>query len=118
MDIDRQVAEQVMGWHFGKPDYMSTTNLYMNEGWHDKDEKFMYSLQDFRPSDFIAYVWLVVEKLREVGWQLELDVQEGAYFVPVAVRNRANTRAFCTAVFTYPEAISRAALEVMNDAKE
>lgn len=97
-DIDRQVAEQVMGWK----QRANTMACYDEDG------------DDFLPSDNISDAWLVVEKMRNIGWQLELDVQEGAYFVPVVIRDRINTRAFCTDIYTYPEAISRAALEAVK----
>ena len=51
-DIDRQIAEKVMGW------YQTISGT-----WHPSN----YWVQDFTPSTNIAHAWQVVEKLVKEG---------------------------------------------------
>ena len=68
-DINRQVAEQVMGFEYTLHFYSKSNDDAWS--WY-KDGRFYLEESDFNPSENISDAWLVVEKMRELKWDFEL----------------------------------------------
>ncbi len=67
-DIDRECATKIMGWHddAGR--------------WVDSDQQFKYWVDEFRPSEFITYAWLVVERMKELGYTFSIECNMAVNF--------------------------------------
>ena len=65
IDIDKQVATEVMGWTFFKdPDNFKPGNWYYKEK--------LRAEASWKPSENIAHAWEVVSKMNEMGWSCTL----------------------------------------------
>ena len=101
MDIDKRIATEVMGWTQHNEDWMFDGKL---EDWVDI----------WSPSTDITDAWLVVEKMRELGYAIRIEnyVNQNIYEVYVYKNDTE-----CTGVTreeTAPKAISLAALEALG----
>lgn len=74
-EIDREIAEKVMGWKLGKPEWCHGPMMHGGSFirfWLDKDGQYakhgatIFSEQ-WNPSTDIFAAWQVVEKMREKG---------------------------------------------------
>lgn len=83
-DIDREVAEKVMGWVLYKVTVKDLTTVKpLSNEWCVPDEKTkgmvgeVIAYEDnFHPSTNISDAWLVVERMRELGYGLWLAGEE------------------------------------------
>jgi hypothetical protein len=76
MDIDREVAERVMGWKLYDPSSQFADGLD-HSSWTMKDHKLWYKPRnEWRPSTNIAQAFKVVEKLAELGW-IGIEIRRG-----------------------------------------
>lgn len=74
-EIDRLIATEVMGWEIKKVNYSPDGSYY--EAYFKNGEMINYvDAVEFFPSTNIADAWLVVEKLRETGYEVELFIGE------------------------------------------
>lgn len=64
-EINKEIAEKVMGWKDGKHPH----DDFLNSGWGGG--------YVFSPSTDISDAWLVVEKMREKGFWFDLNNGEG-----------------------------------------
>ena len=78
-EIDRQIAEKVMGW---RPFFINK----IPASWYKEDIGGLCELQykdpKWRPSTNIAHAFEVVEKMRDLGWTFAIcnnNVLEGDY---------------------------------------
>lgn len=111
-DVDREIAEKVMGWKTIDDQYYERKNgswTFTGYG------KFNGLTDNFNPSTNIPDVFLVVRHLRDKGWSLKIHPSEGARFCPVALRDSPPTDYFCVDIFGYEKAISLAALQAINN---
>lgn len=108
-DLDALVAERVMGWHV---QYTRIGDYWMGATRHDPT----WSVKEFTPSTDIAAAWLVVERMREQEWAMNLDVAEGDKLKPYDCRlfNRDGRRRVLAYGETFPLAICRAALKAIH----
>lgn len=101
VSIDRQIAEVVMGWTFEDDlHYRDHADCYVTDG------------RPFLPSSNWADAGLVVEKMRERGWEMVLNVVHNssrAKFLRGIPHGYAEAEAD-----TAPLAICRAALAAMK----
>lgn len=113
-ELDRRVAEKVMGWH------QETDWRYGD--WLDCDGNIFETTEHWRPSISIKHAWQVVERMIELGWtqvfvQTHLQDGEHGWFVEILRwqlppgDETEGGRQFAEAL---PEAICRAALEAVE----
>ena len=95
-ELDREVAEKVMGWRIPE------TWLYSEMG-HDGEVLREVPLY----SSSIEAAWLVMEKMREKGWSF------GCSCIPTDDTWIANFGSIYISAPTAPEAICRAALAAL-----
>ena len=85
MNIDKQIAEKVMGWkYFSHQDYACDTGAILPFVSDDCGERSLcvftqvspYESSKFNPSINIADAWLVVEKMRELGYSINIEAQQ------------------------------------------
>ena len=107
-DIDRQVAEQVMGWKKGMYTY------YMNpdaSAWLDSEGNLAKFTWKFNPSEKIEDAWLVVERMRELGYWWESHYSDNGWFWMFYNEN-INEESLSE---TAPPAICKAALQAVSE---
>lgn len=86
-DLDALIAEKVMGWHRGKGGAIAGpgTGYEWPAYWHDDagaqqapciEDRFA-GIVPWSPSTNIADAWLVVERMRALGWHCEV----GTHFI-------------------------------------
>ena len=63
-DIDKQIAEKVMGWEKRQAHFHPSNPTY----WFDGDERQMITAA-WSPSTNIAHAWQVVEKMRTIHFK-------------------------------------------------
>jgi len=68
-ELDELVAEKILGWRFSK----STFEQYEPSCWYDKATSKRVWGRDFSPSTDIAAAWKVVEKLNDLGMDVEIN---------------------------------------------
>lgn len=68
--IIREVAEKVMGW---KIHARNTAHWTDAEKWNDCDYTFRASVNDWNPLNSWAEAGRVIERMRELGWMLQLE---------------------------------------------
>jgi len=77
MDIDREVAEKVMGWVTTITNHRAGLHMRRSEGvYNDDSGKFVCYKLSFTPSTNIAQAFEVVEKMQKGGWKffsIEVD---------------------------------------------
>jgi hypothetical protein len=61
--INREIAERVMGWHEHPYYPTSLQSPHVIVTWHDKDDKPMQNVNAFNPAERIDHAWMVVEQL-------------------------------------------------------
>ncbi len=124
--MDAQIAVEVMGWHvLGPREACAGIGHVREDGPYDANGR------EFRPSTHIAYAWLVVEKMREMGWTVLVSASGDEEFhycrvfktVPyeddrtkgkgLRVLDKAND--FMETADTAPVAICEVSLEAVND---
>jgi len=66
-EINKAIAERVMGWKT-KKDYVGLLNYKLNES----GSKGIW-VGNWNPTNRIDHAWMVVEKIKELGWWLSLD---------------------------------------------
>lgn len=71
-ELDAQVAEKVMGW------FKSREDGGVKHMWRGRDLGLLEADGEWSPSTRIEDAWMVVEKMREIGWFLTLRVGEEA----------------------------------------
>lgn len=106
-ELDLLVGTKVMGWTHGNP--ALAAELYTN-----KHDLLCYGGDSWKPSRKIDDAWLVVERMRELGWHPSVDDAQD-------LKNWTCTLAHMDGRFvhrgaaTAPEAICRAALAALEN---
>lgn len=75
-DIDRQVAEKIMGWKASKYPYLS---------YYDKDGNDIILMEDWQPSTNIAHAFEVIDKLIDMGFYIKIFIIDGGHGVEVSI---------------------------------
>ena len=70
-NINKCVAVEVMGWHWGVPAIGSAQNSYPHEGWYDENNNFIIR-DNFNPTTSWNDAGLIIERMRELGWQIAI----------------------------------------------
>jgi hypothetical protein len=108
-ELNASVAEKVMGWKkhtqhkvfYVKAEEVSQPMLGMRQ-----------AVADFRPAERIADAWLVVERMREIGWLCTIDVYDsGIYSQFYRVGISKGTQEFSDSA---PRAVCLAALKALG----
>ncbi len=102
-ELDRLVAEKVMGWH---TEYISDCTE-----WFD-GKKYVGGFYAFCPSDNLLDAWLVVKKMAGNGTQRGIVNVRGKYFYWLCYWKRNRGEAKET---TMPKAICVAALRAVGE---
>lgn len=114
-EIDALVAEKVMGWHeylFNAGDVMTEHKDYRDEnhawtGWYP---------DSWRPTEFIAQAWVVVEKMHELKYGFSLrSTPEGEHRATFFENWTAQPKTFKAEDYA-PTAICLAALAALEAA--
>lgn len=105
MDIDREIAEKVMGWYIQKRfiHYVPVGMPNRDFWWDENIPK--YSVQNWHPSTDIAQAFMVVEKFNQ--FEIGKD-KEGSYFCVI------NFDEIIDHADTAPLAICKAALKTVE----
>ena len=109
-DIDKQIAEKVMGGEWESLDAMTNNNSYKT-GEHEFARRI-----NFNPSTNIADAWLVVEKMRELGYSINIEAQQKGKWRCniILIGNEWTTRIETADEDTAPMAICLAALSALE----
>lgn len=67
-ELNRLIAEKVMGWHVGG--YGGEPYWLNGKGMH------AWPIDDWQPTQDIAQAWQVVERMRQLGFDFELQWQD------------------------------------------
>lgn len=107
-DLDRQVAERVMGWKTREQEgHLMVEN---NPGCGD-----LAWTPHWEPSTSIADAWLVVEAMREKGWWMYCELSDkGAWVGYTTFGGISKGDPPGVLASTMPEAICRAALTALE----
>lgn len=101
MDIDKRIATEVMGW-----DYIP------HEGYKTDYAGMMPYVTEFNPSTNISDAWLVVERMRELGWIVTIGNEPPDYDCEF-IYDRTTSAFICEE--TAPLAICNAALAALSE---
>ena len=107
-DIDKQIAEKVMGW--------SVVEVPDDGSYIIKENNFRYPQYPFDPSTNISRAWLVVEKMRELGYSINIEAQQKGKWRCniILIGNEWTTRIETADEDTAPMAICLAALQALE----
>ena len=73
-ELIKKVAHEVMGWKssMNLPHYLQPSGYTHQPSWQDNDGKFMDFQDRWNPLTNANHCWMVVEKMRELGWEIEI----------------------------------------------
>ncbi|WP_079708107.1 BC1872 family protein [Paraliobacillus ryukyuensis] len=75
-EIDRLVAEKVMGWEV--IEYKNIGKTVIDDG------EFPVEIEEFKPTELIEDAWTVVEKLQGMKYRVQISTHGGTYEVECA----------------------------------
>lgn len=107
-ELDREVAKKVMGWRWAKNDCECPA---LNHGRCERPDGVIEI--DFRPSTDIKSAWLVVEKMREHGFDFILSLVGNSVTATFEDAERPRRSAEASNAIA-PKAICRAALSALD----
>ena len=113
--LDAEVAGKVMGWHVESVCYPHTDDWFDN--WIDADGVGRYSVErsadQWLPSEFITHAFEVIERMRKLGYEVDIYSHEDLWTVTF----KPNFQAVYTYTHHAPSlqvAICKAALEALK----
>lgn len=65
-DINKRVAEEVMGWRLERTAARRNNVLYETCGWFDGNSELQSLQEDFNPAERIDHAWMVEERIAEL----------------------------------------------------
>lgn len=112
-DIDKLVAEKVMGW---KVKSIQTSERSWQDAWRNEDEKIMAWYREWKPSTDISSAWQVFEWLEAhgvVSVSSADDNGKGCTFIPYVFRGQG-LRDVSVSASCHPRAICLVALRAVG----
>lgn len=115
-EINREVAEKVNGWHMVYEDHLG-------EAWWSDNLGLKISIADWNPAERIDHAWMVVDKLKAMGYYIEIGIHPDESEVYCAlvgdkytgIIDKLKKECFSKSADTAPMAICLAALEAVKE---